>query len=120
MLEGTGIYQHVLIHASISPFTSFLHSFILSHHAEYDSILGVAMLKDFWAGVRDDDPKLIMLLRETSFTRAELNEGKVVPLVVHGDKVEYGNNESLMVWHFAPLLSFKVCTAKSCLLMVIL
>eukprot|EP00959_Pyramimonas_sp_CCMP1952_P142643 2986483-Pyramimonas_sp.AAC.1 len=30
---------------------------------------------------------------------------KMIPLFVHGDKVEYSNEDSLMVWHMGSVLS---------------
>ena len=59
-------------------------------HSKY----GTKHLKEFWAGVKDDDPKLKMLLAETGWSRSDLD--LVIPLWVHGDKAEFTETDSNM------------------------
>ena len=75
----------------------------LSHYqCEHDAVFRVGLLERFWNSVRPNDPKLVALFAETSITHDELKS--VVPLLVHGDGVEYLENDSLEVQSFGPLL----------------
>ena len=57
----------------------------------------------FWNDIKKDDPKLIILLTEMNWTREELH--MVVPLFLHGDGVEFNNNDSMMTYHIGSLLN---------------
>ena len=57
----------------------------------------------FWSSVRTDDPKLQILLQEMKWKRSDLN--MVVPMYLHGDGVQFENNDSMMVYHMGSLLN---------------
>ena len=57
----------------------------------------------FWKGIREDDPKLIILLKEMNWQKSDLE--MVVPLFLHGDGVEFNNNDSMMTYHMGSLLN---------------
>ena len=57
----------------------------------------------FWSSIRTDDPKLQILLQEMKWKRSDLN--MVVPMYLHGDGVQFENNDSMMVYHMGSLLN---------------
>lgn len=73
-----------------------------SYGAEHDSIFRVDLLQHFWSAIKEDDPCLLALFAETDITREDLN--MTIPLLIHGDGVEYLENDSLEVQSFGPLL----------------
>lgn len=64
---------------------------------------GTKHLEAFWDGVKDDDPKLRMLLAETGWSRSDLK--KVIPLWIHGDKAEFTESDSNMFLSMGPVLN---------------
>ena len=75
----------------------------LSAYEDFDEIMGLDCVSDFWKAVRPDDPRLIYLQLEAGLTSEDLQ--KTIPLFVHGDKVEVSNDDSVMVWHFGSILT---------------
>ena len=65
-------------------------------------------LENFWKKVEDlQDPKLSdhpLKKGFSSFEKSSWRE-KTIPIIIHGDGVEYHNRDSLMVWSWAPLLN---------------
>lgn len=59
----------------------------------------------FWGTIREDDPKLVILLQEMGWQKTDLQ--MVVPLFLHGDGVEFNNNDSMMTYHIGSLLNFE-------------
>jgi hypothetical protein len=93
-----------IIQMDISCFLPHLVIESLSSYAgEHDATFRVDLLADFWASIRPDDPCLVALLKETCIQRKDLN--MTIPLLIHGDGVEYLENDSLEVQSFGPLLT---------------
>jgi len=76
---------------------------LASYPGEHDATFRVDMLAEFWASIKPDDPCLVSLLKETCIKRKDLD--MTIPLLVHGDGVEYLENDSLEVQSFGPLLA---------------
>ena len=82
---------------------------------DFDRVLRTDLVDGFWKGIRADDPKLIYLLKENpEISRDDL--GKCVPLFLHGDKVEFVNDDSLMVWHIGSVLASRTSMYSGLLL----
>lgn len=82
---------------------------------EHDATFRVDLLAEFWASIRPDDPCLVSLLKETCIQRKDLN--MTIPLLIHGDGVEYLENDSLEVQSFGPLLTTSGNSLSSLFLM---
>ncbi|OLQ12748.1 hypothetical protein AK812_SmicGene3343 [Symbiodinium microadriaticum] len=70
---------------------------------DFDWILNPSGIKDFWAGVKDSDPRLHMLRRETNLSKHDLKY--CLPLWFHGDAEEYVDGRSLMIYSMGSLLA---------------
>ena len=76
---------------------------LASYPGEHDATFRVYMLAKFWASIKPDDPCLVSLLKESCINRKDLD--MTIPFLVHGDGVEYLENDSLEVQSFGPLLA---------------
>ena len=93
-----------IIQMDISCFLPHLVIESFSRYAgEHDATFRVDLLEGFWGSIKPDDPCLVALLKETCIQREDLN--MTIPLIVHGDGVEYLESDSLEVQSFGPLLS---------------
>jgi hypothetical protein len=93
-----------IIQMDISCFLPHLVIESLSHYeGEHDATFRVDLLAEFWASIKLDDPCLVALLKETCIACSDLS--MTIPLLVHGDGVEYLENDSLEVQSFGPLLN---------------
>ena len=76
---------------------------LLQRPDDFDRILNPCGIKDFWAGVKDSDPRLHMLRRETNLSKHDLKY--CLPPWFHGDAVEYVDGRSLMIYSMGSLLA---------------
>ena len=76
----------------------------LSKYEYFDAIFKTSCISAFWGAIADDDPRLVALFAEMGWTRADLTNA--IPLFLHGDGVEYTENDSLEVCDFGPLLGY--------------
>ena len=76
---------------------------LLQRPDDFDRILNPSGIKDFWARVKDSDPRLHMLRRETNLSKHDLKY--CLPLWLHGDAVEYVDGRSLMIYSMGSLLA---------------
>lgn len=93
MLEASYFQPHKLIAS-------------MAGYDEFETIFDCEQANLFWDSVSDEDPKLRALFRETGWDRNDLRNAH--PLFVHGDSVEYTENDSLECCDFGPLLGTKV------------
>ena len=63
----------------------------------------ISTAKDFWAGVKDVDPRFQMLHREANLSKQDLKN--CIPLWLHGAGVEYVDGRSLMVYSMGSVLA---------------
>jgi len=75
---------------------------LTKYDGEHDAIFRTDLLESFWGSVKPKDPRLVALLSETEIRFEDLKN--TVPLLVHGDGVEYLEDDSLEVQSFGPLL----------------
>ena len=71
--------------------------------SRFHALFRTQNVSKFWKDIRADDPKLIILLREMGWQQTDLQ--MVVPLFLHGDGVEFNNNDSMMTYHIGSLLN---------------
>ena len=76
----------------------------LAAYDAFDEILRTDLVREFWTNIKADDPRLVYLLTENPGETQE-SLSNVVPMFLHGDKVEFANDDSLMVWHMGSVLS---------------
>ena len=76
---------------------------LFNSQEQFDAVMKPELVGTFWSNIKNDDPKLHILLKETSLTKADLP--RVVPLWLHGDGVEYVDGRSLTVFSFGSLLN---------------
>ena len=65
---------------------------LFNSQEQFDAAMKPELVGTFWSNIKNDDPKLQILLKETSLTKADLP--RVVPLWLHGDGVEYVDGRS--------------------------
>ena len=93
-----------IIQMDISCFLPHLVIESISMYAgEHDATFRVDLLAESWGSLKPDDPCLGALLKETCIQRKDLD--MTIPLIVHGDGVEYLESDSLEVQSFGPLIS---------------
>ena len=76
---------------------------LLQRPDDFDRILNPSGIQDFWAGVKDSDPRFQMLSREVNVSKEDLQN--CIPLWLHGDGVEYVDGRSLMVYSMGSVLA---------------
>jgi hypothetical protein len=71
---------------------------------EAPAVFRVDLLRQFWSEVRDDDPKLLALISERHWVSKKEDLFNTIPMILHGDGVEYVDGDSLEVLSIGPLL----------------
>ena len=87
----------------------------LAAYDSFDEILRTDLVREFWSNIKPNDPRLVYLLAENPGETQE-SLSNMVPMFLHGDKVEFANDDSLMVWHMGSVLS-KMSSLSSGLLL---
>ena len=80
----------------------------------FEELFSTGKVVEFWNSVKPDDPKLRALLLETGLQRQDL--AHTIPLTIHGDGVEFQNNDSLMTFHISSVLNVE-SSLQSCILL---
>ena len=81
----------------------------------FQSIFQPDGLHEFWNNVRPDDPRLTILMQESSLKHEDLPA--TVPLWVHGDGVEYADGKTMMVYSWGSVLNSGPSLSSSLLLL---
>ena len=71
---------------------------------DFDRVMGTDLMRTFWDNVHPDDPTLLTLMVENPDLRSE-DIRKLVRLYIHGDHVQFVNDDSWMVWRMASVLT---------------
>ena len=69
----------------------------------FDDMFKPSLVKSFWQGIRDDDPRLNILFNESCLKQNDLEY--TIPLWLHGDGVEFVDGRSLMALSFGSILN---------------
>lgn len=69
----------------------------------FEDMFKPSLVKSFWQGIRDDDPRLEILFKESCLKQNDLEF--TIPLWLHGDGVEFVDGRSLMSLSFGSILN---------------
>ena len=85
--------------------------------AHFTAMMKPELAAEYWSNIKRDDPKLQVLLRESSITEQDLPN--TLPLWVAGDGVEYVDGRSLTVWSFGSVLNVEPALQSSMMLFAV-
>ena len=74
----------------------------VADYDDFDRVMGTDLVWTCWANVHPDDPRLLTLMVDNPDLRSE-DIRKLVPLYIHGDHVQFVNDDSTKVWHMASI-----------------
>lgn len=75
---------------------------LVTYQAECEDLLGIGSVERFWQGVSPQDPRV---LSQHPALQVPGYEKIFCPLWLHGDGVEYSDDDTLMVWTFGSVLT---------------